>query len=73
VPRLDVLRLPGIVTERPAQLLNARCERIIAHYRAAPDSGEQIVLAHRLTCAFDEQAQHLSRLSRQPDLGLTGP
>jgi hypothetical protein len=73
VPRFDVLRLPGIVTECPAQFLNARGECVVAHNRAAPDCGEQIVLAHRLTCTFHEQAQHLSRLSRQPDLDLPGP
>jgi hypothetical protein len=73
VPRFDVLRLPGIVTEHPTQLLNATGERIVAHHGAAPDCGEQIFLAHWLTGAFHEQAQHLSRLSRQPDLSPPGP
>jgi hypothetical protein len=57
--RFDVTRLPRIIPKGLAQLLDARGERIIAHDDVAPHGGEEILLAHRMTCALDEQAQHL--------------
>src|SRR6185295_19274359 len=44
VPRLDEARLPGVVLERPAQLLDARGQRIVAHGSAAPYRCEKVVL-----------------------------
>jgi hypothetical protein len=59
VARFDVTRLPRIVPKGLAQLLDARRERIIAHDDVAPHGGEEILLAHRMTCALHEQTQHL--------------
>ena len=73
VPRLDEARLLRIVFERPAQLLDARRERIVADGRAAPDRGEQAAFRDRLSGVHDELLQHAGRLRRQPDLGRAAP
>jgi hypothetical protein len=71
--RFDVARLSRIVSERLTQFLYARSEGVIAHDDVAPHGGEEIPLAHGMTCAFDEQAQHLGRLAGQLDLDLLRP
>jgi hypothetical protein len=53
--------------------LNAGREGIVAHDGVAPHGSEEILLAHWLACALDEQAQHPGRLAREPDLGLCRP
>jgi hypothetical protein len=55
----DVPRLPCIVPKGLAQLLDTRRERVIAYHDVAPHGGEEILLAHRMTCALDEQTHHL--------------
>src|SRR4051812_41918662 len=73
MPRLDELGLLRVVAERLAQLLDARDQRVVAHDRAAPDFAKQLVLAHRLAGARDEQAEHARGLGRELDLALAGP
>jgi hypothetical protein len=58
VARFDVTRLPRIVPKGLAQLLDASRERIIAYDDVAPHGSEEILLAHRMTCALHEQTQH---------------
>lgn len=71
--RFDAARLSRIVSERLAQLLNARSEGVIPHDDVVPHGGEEILLAHGMTCPLDEQAQHLGRLAGELDLDLPRP
>jgi hypothetical protein len=73
VSGFDIARLFRIVSQGPAQLLNAGREGIIAHDHVAPHGGEQVLLAHGMTRALDQQAQHLGRLAGELDLNLPGP
>ena len=55
---LDDVRPPRIVTERAAKLLDARCQRVVTHCHAAPDTVQKILLGHDLRRALGQCLQH---------------
>ena len=58
VQRLDIARPPEVIAERPAQLLDARRERVVAHCDAAPDALEQLLLANQFLRPFGQNVEH---------------
>ncbi len=73
MPRLDEARPLRVVPERPAQLLDARGERVVAHRGARPDRLEQVLLGHQLARARDQDLQHCGGLRGEAELLAAGP
>ena len=73
MPGLDEARLLRVILERPAQLLDAGGEGVVADDGVFPDRREQVLLGDRLSGARHELFQHRSRLQRQADLPRAGP
>ncbi len=71
VARLDEPGVLRVVAQRLAQFLDAGDERIVADHSAAPHMREQFFLAHRLSRAREQCAQH--RRSFQCELDLAFP
>jgi hypothetical protein len=68
MPRFDEARLLRIVLERPAQLLNARRERVVAHDRSLPSDANRSAFetgspAWSTSCLRTSEAFGVSRIS----------
>lgn len=71
--RFDETRLPGVIVERPAQLLDARRQRIVADGGAVPHRREQIVFRDRPAGMRHQRLQHVGGFWRESDLSVAGP
>jgi hypothetical protein len=73
VPGLDGGGAAGIVAHGPAQLLDARRERVVADRHAAPNAGEQLLFGDDLRRVHGQHVQHGGSARRQLDLGSIAP
>src|SRR5687768_14343913 len=73
MPGLDVDRLFRVVAQRPAQLLDAGDECVVADHGAAPDAGEQLALGHGFAPTLEQRSEYQRGLARELDLGVVLP
>jgi hypothetical protein len=55
---LDVARISRIIAQGPAQLLDARGQRIITHHRLTPRPLKELLFRHHLAGVHDQDTQH---------------
>jgi hypothetical protein len=71
--RLDKPRLPGIITQRFTQLVNADHRRHVGHVDARPERFKQCLLCDYLPRMLSQISQHCKGLATQDNGGIPAP